>query len=238
MCSLQYSSSIEISFETQKFVKIPLFPRLYPIRSRNYPLVLRAATSNEEIPPNAVRRKIDPDWRGGFSLGVDLGLSRTGIAISKGYTVRPLTVLKSRGQKLETRLLEIAEEEEVDEFIIGLPRSSDGKETIQSNKVRSVAGRLAVQAAEKGWRVYVLDEHGTSSEASDRMIVMGLRKIERQNREDAFAAVILLERYFSTQGLGTEIILPKSLDLQEKIKKGALVDPDFLPEKLEEYYTF
>lgn len=24
----------------------------------------------------------------------------------------------------------------------------------------------------RGWRVYVLDEHGTSSEASDRMIVM------------------------------------------------------------------
>lgn len=39
--------------------------------------------------------------------------------------------------------------QEVDEFIIGLPRSSDGKETVQSNKVRSVAGRLAVQAAEK-----------------------------------------------------------------------------------------
>lgn len=24
----------------------------------------------------------------------------------------------------------------------------------------------------RGWRVYVLDEHGTSTEASDRMIVM------------------------------------------------------------------
>lgn len=49
---------------------------------------------------------------------------------------------------------------------------------------------------------------------------------------------ILLERYFSTQGLGTEIILPKSLDLQEKLKNGAVVDPDFSPGKLEEYYTF
>lgn len=49
---------------------------------------------------------------------------------------------------------------------------------------------------------------------------------------------ILLERYFSTQGLGTEIILPKSLQLQEKIKNGACVDPDFDPGTLEEYYTF
>jgi putative Holliday junction resolvase len=49
---------------------------------------------------------------------------------------------------------------------------------------------------------------------------------------------ILLERYFSTQGLGIEIILPKSLELQAKIKNGAPVDPDFNPENLEEYYTF
>ncbi|KAL1199063.1 hypothetical protein V5N11_028399 [Cardamine amara subsp. amara] len=65
------------------------------------------------------------------------------------------------------------------------------------------------------------------------MIVMGLSKSERQNISDAYAAVILLERYFSTQGLGTEIILPKSLELQEKIKNGARVDPDFDPENIE-----
>ncbi|KAK4798531.1 hypothetical protein SAY86_030857 [Trapa natans] len=103
----------------------------------------------KEFPPNAVRRKIDHLWRGGFSLGVDLGLSRTGLALSKGYSFRPLTVLQLRGQKLELRLLEIAEDEEADEFIIGLPRTYDGKETTQSNKVRSVAGRLAVKAAER-----------------------------------------------------------------------------------------
>ncbi|XP_031384051.1 uncharacterized protein LOC116197915 isoform X3 [Punica granatum] len=162
----------------------------------------------KEFPPNALRRKIDRLWRGGFSLGVDLGLSRTGVALSKGFSVRPLTVLELRGQKLELRLLEIAEDEEADEFIIGVPRSSDGRETTQSNKVHSVAGRLAVRAAERirychgllyrreadvhfrgcavmvlrmqerssvlcfscawGWRVYLQDEHGTSTDATHR----------------------------------------------------------------------
>ncbi|PIN10755.1 hypothetical protein CDL12_16654 [Handroanthus impetiginosus] len=121
---------------------------------RRTQLLIRAAASvsvpwEEQIPPNAVRRKRDSSWRGGFSLGVDLGLSRTGLAISKGFSVRPLTVLELRGQKLELRLLDIAEKQEVDEFIIGLPKSSEGKETEQSNKVRSVAGRLAVRAAER-----------------------------------------------------------------------------------------
>ncbi|KAK4592962.1 hypothetical protein RGQ29_017197 [Quercus rubra] len=54
-------------------------------------------------------------------------------------------VLELRGQKLELELelLQIAQQEEADEFIIGLPKSSDGKETPQSNKVLSVAGRFA-----------------------------------------------------------------------------------------------
>ncbi|EHA8592119.1 putative pre-16S rRNA nuclease [Cocos nucifera] len=103
-----------------------------------------------ELLSNAQRRKSNPSWSGGgFSLGVDLGASRTGLALSKGFFPRPLTVLELRGQKLELRLLEIAEQKEVDEFIIGLPKSRDGKETPQSNKVRSIAGRLAVRAAER-----------------------------------------------------------------------------------------
>ena len=91
MCSLHSFSSVAISFRTQKYVNTSLVHRLSPIGYRNYPLPW-AVTSIDEIPPNAVRRKIDRNWRGGFSLGVDLGLSRTGIAISKGYTVKPLTV--------------------------------------------------------------------------------------------------------------------------------------------------
>lgn len=53
------------------------------------------ALSTEEIPPNAVRRKREAQWRGGFSIGVDLGMSRTGLALSKGYSFRPLTVTRT-----------------------------------------------------------------------------------------------------------------------------------------------
>ncbi|KAK8445475.1 hypothetical protein SEVIR_9G333400v4 [Setaria viridis] len=122
--------------------------------------------------PNARRRGRDPLWHGGgFSLGVDLGDARTGLAVGRGITLpRPLTVLKLRGQKLEVTLLDVARQQEADELIIGLPVSADGRETPQSNKVRSVVGRLAVQAAERGLRVYLQDEHGTSIDALDYMI--------------------------------------------------------------------
>ncbi|GJM91423.1 hypothetical protein PR202_ga07789 [Eleusine coracana subsp. coracana] len=58
--------------------------------------------------------------------------------------------------------------------------SADGSETPQSNKVRSVVGRLAVRAAERcvelnsagrrGLRVYLQDEYGTSIDALELMI--------------------------------------------------------------------
>lgn len=48
--------------------------------------------SLQELPPNALLRKRNSSWRGGFSLGVDLGMSRTGLALSKGFSIRPLKV--------------------------------------------------------------------------------------------------------------------------------------------------
>ncbi|KAF2308829.1 hypothetical protein GH714_021442 [Hevea brasiliensis] len=236
MCSIQSSflPLIDLfSLSTNSLPKLkndPAFLRLPLPKAYNHHSSLRAVLSIEEVPPNALRRKSDPQWRGGFSLGVDLGLSRTGLAISKGFSVRPLMVLELRGQKLELRLLEIAENEEVDEFIIGIPKSWDGKETPQSNKVRSVAGRLAVRAAERGWRVYLQDEHGTSTEATYRMINMGLSKGARQKSIDVYAAVMVLERYFQTSGEGTELVLPKQFNLQDKLLKGPPKDIDFYPE--------
>ncbi|CAH9074314.1 unnamed protein product [Cuscuta europaea] len=111
------------------------------IRSTSQSTPVKLAVSVDEIPPNSMRQASEPRWSStGFSLGVDLGLSRTGLAISKGFSFRPLMVLELRGQKLEDRLVHIAQKQEVDEFIVGLPLSSDGKETPQSNKVRSIAG--------------------------------------------------------------------------------------------------
>lgn len=62
------------------------------LSSAHLPTRIRAVSLNE-ILPNALRRKHNPHWTGGFSLGVDLGMSRTGLALSKGFSVRPLSVI-------------------------------------------------------------------------------------------------------------------------------------------------
>ncbi|PKA46469.1 putative holliday junction resolvase [Apostasia shenzhenica] len=146
-----------VTFEALCSFGFPLKQSLGPyrkfiLRTSGFCCSPKATIDSEgEIKPNALRRRSSACWGGGgFSLGVDLGDSHTGVALGKGFSPRPLTVLEMRGQKLERRLLQIAELEEVDEFIIGLPKSHGGKETPQSNKVRSIAGRFAVRAAERG----------------------------------------------------------------------------------------
>ena len=44
---------------------------------------------------------------------------------------------------------------------------------------------------------------------------------------------MVLERYFSLAGQETELVLPKNLDLQEKLKTGPPRDIDFFPEEFE-----
>lgn len=84
--SLQKPFLCSTAISLHNVYAIPSSLKLYSTHS-----MINAITL-DELPPNALRRKRDPQWRGGFSLGVDLGMARTGIALSKGFTVRPLTV--------------------------------------------------------------------------------------------------------------------------------------------------
>lgn len=45
---------------------------------------------------------------------------------------------------------------------------------------------------------------------------------------------MVLERYFSMPGEGTELVLPKNLDLQERLRKGPAKDIDFFPEEYDD----
>lgn len=73
--------------------KIPCFAKLNSTPNTKIHYGIRnPKITLEELPPNALRMKREAEWIGGFSLGVDLGMSRTGIALSKGFVFRPLTV--------------------------------------------------------------------------------------------------------------------------------------------------
>ncbi|KAH9331721.1 hypothetical protein KI387_003829, partial [Taxus chinensis] len=175
--------------KTVKQGKLELKNDLRKVEPKKKVEIVEQVKLDPKLQCNSYRMKQNRSWSGGCSLGIDLGLARTGVAVSNGYAPRPLLVLEMRGEPLERRLMELAENEEVDELIVGIPKSFDGTENVQSNKVRSIAGRLAVRAAERGWRVYLQNEYGTSEDALDFMIHMGKNKRARHEKLDAYAAV-------------------------------------------------
>lgn len=45
---------------------------------------------------------------------------------------------------------------------------------------------------------------------------------------------MVLERYFSMSGEGTELVLPRNPDLQDKLRRGPPKDTDFFDEDYED----
>uniref|UniRef100_A0A7I4BRM2 YqgF/RNase H-like domain-containing protein n=1 Tax=Physcomitrium patens TaxID=3218 RepID=A0A7I4BRM2_PHYPA len=158
----------------------------------------------------------------GHTVGVDLGDAKTGLAISLGgYAPRPLTVVRQRGDKLLETILQVGIRERADEFVVGLPKAWDGKDSDQANKCRSFAGRLANIVGRRGWRVYLQDEYGTSQDALDYMIDINRRS--RKEQLDAYAATALLCRYFESGGSGAQMVVPKALNVQQALCEGPSV---------------
>lgn len=98
-------------------------------------------------------------------LGVDLGERRIGLAVgdSVGASVRPLRTIRRADPERDARTLSrIAEEQHIDELVVGLPLNMDGSEGAQSAATRewvdSVAPAIAVPIS---WR----DERLTSVRA-------------------------------------------------------------------------
>lgn len=79
------------------------------------------------------------------TLGIDLGLSRTGLALSDplGLTCSPFGIVAERDQgRLIARIAALTEEEEVGEIVIGLPRPLAGGTNRQVESVLLFVERL------------------------------------------------------------------------------------------------
>ena len=74
----------------------------------------------------------------GRKLGIDYGLTRTGIAITDllGITAQGLETINNNGSDkvILRRLAEIVEEYEVDTFVIGNPINMNGSESERSKQ--------------------------------------------------------------------------------------------------------
>jgi len=125
-------------------------------------------------------------------LGIDFGLSRIGLALadSESKLPFPFEVLKVKGKpswKVVDEIKKVCLKEEVEKIILGIP---DGK---ISQDVRALGRKLKESLK---LPLDYQDESLTSKDALGKMIASGVKKKTRREREDAFAAALILERYF------------------------------------------
>jgi putative Holliday junction resolvase len=120
-------------------------------------------------------------------LGIDPGTSRTGVALSDplGVICTPLPVIRERDQgKVALRVVAIAEEQEAEEIVVGLPRPLSGGTNQQLETVTTFAERLAAISTVP---VFTWDERFTSKLAE--------RGPKRTGEHDSVAACYMLQDY-------------------------------------------
>ena len=131
----------------------------------------------------------------GRIIGIDLGLKRTGLAVTDpGQMIAtPLKAIDS-SQLLEY-LKQYCSIEDVDGFALGDPLKPDGSPTHTTAAVKQMAKKLNELFPDK--ELFLVDERYTSSSALDAMVRGGTTKKYRRNKGniDKISATIILQSY-------------------------------------------
>ncbi len=137
------------------------------------------------------------DLKTGVVLGLDVGDARIGVA--RAHTIarlpEPLEVLERTKVDAIARLMALAQQEDVVLFVVGLPRLTSGEEGAQAQATREFV--QALQQASPLPCVFV-DESFTSAEADT---FKQSKQWRSQPSNDALAACLILQRYFTEGGL-------------------------------------
>jgi len=126
------------------------------------------------------------------SLGLDVGDKRIGVSLSDpvGILASPLTIIHRNEQKgaIEA-IIEIINENQVGQVIVGLPLAMDGSISRQAVKVTAFAEELSSYT-----EIPVDFRDERLSTVSAKRMMQGVRKVGK-TRHDAIAAALILQIY-------------------------------------------
>jgi len=131
----------------------------------------------------------------GRIVGIDFGTVRIGVAISDPERIiaSPYENYQRRGEPADRRWFEqLARDERVARFVVGLPVHLDGRESAKSTEARAF-GKWLHEVT--GVDVVYFDERFTTREAELLLAEAQLTKKKRKERLDKLAAQILLTAY-------------------------------------------
>lgn len=134
-------------------------------------------------------------------LAIDYGTKAIGIAISDELrlTVRPLTTLHPRKQnrrQIIEQIIQLIDEYEVSQIVVGLPIRMDGAIGDAAQRVQSFVAELQNALS---LSIVTQDERLTSREAEEIMRELGFDIRKRKEKSDEYAAAIILRDYLESQ---------------------------------------
>lgn len=110
-----------------------------------------------------------------------------------GILATPLTIIERQDERQDIQIIvDIINQHQVKQVIVGLPRSMDGTIGEQAEKVMVFAGRLSSQTEVP---VEFRDERLTTVSARRLMQAAGVRRTRKKRKDDAIAAALILQGY-------------------------------------------
>lgn len=128
--------------------------------------------------------------RSGRRLGVDVGRARIGIAVCDrdGLLATPVETVRRDDSSDLRRILEIADEYDALELVVGLPLSMSGGDTPSTDDARAFAARIAEHRP-----VRLVDERLSTVTAQRGLHQAGKNTKKSRSVIDQAAAVIILQ---------------------------------------------
>ncbi|WP_259015596.1 Holliday junction resolvase RuvX [Emticicia fluvialis] len=128
-------------------------------------------------------------------LAIDYGAKRTGLAVTDPLKIIASALETVPSGTLINYLKKYTAAEEVEAFVVGMPKNLDGNDTHGTFYVNKLIEELKIQFP--AMPVHLVDERFTSKMAVQTMIAGGMKKKDRQvkGNVDKISAVIILQSF-------------------------------------------
>ena len=132
-------------------------------------------------------------------LAIDPGQKRSGLALGDDVTgiVTPMKgVTAESEQRWLQQVAKVIQEHQPAALVVGLPLNMDGSEGPAATRSRALATKLNETT---GLDVYLFDERLSSFAADHEMANTDLSRRQKQSRQDALAAAVILRDFLASR---------------------------------------
>lgn len=133
------------------------------------------------------------------AMGLDVGTKTVGVAVADelGITAQPITVIRRSNLKADlAELIRLAQDREVDRFVLGLPLNMDGSEGPRAQATRKFGDALAKAS---NLTIIYQDERLTTVAAERSLLEADVSRSKRREVIDQVAASLILQGWLDAQ---------------------------------------